>query len=150
MRILLTLLSIPVFASASEPSRYVLAWLEGCWESADRGSREVWVVEDERSLVGFSVTLDGTSIVFYELLSIRADDDGSWTYNAHPSGQASAKFLASEIGANEVLFVNPEHDYPQEIRYRRDGDKLFASISMLDGEKPNSFDKVACDQAETP
>lgn len=147
MRILAAMLSIPMFASASDSSRADFAWLEGCWESADQGSREVWVVEDERSLIGFSVTLDGASIAFYELLSIRADDDGSWTYNAHPSGQASAKFLASKIGANEVLFVNPEHDYPQEIRYRRDGDKLFASISMLDGEKPNSFDKVACVQA---
>jgi hypothetical protein len=139
-----------MLASASDPSRSGFAWLEGCWESADQSSREVWVVDDDNSLIGFSVTMDGASMVFYELLSIRADGDGSWTYNAHPSGQAAAKFLASEVGENEVKFANPDHDYPQEIRYRRDGNSLYASTSLLGGEKPNSFDKIACDQAEVP
>jgi hypothetical protein len=53
--------------------------------------------------------------------------------------------VASETGENEVMFVNADHDYPQEILYRRDGNKLFARISLLDSENPNSFDKVACD-----
>jgi hypothetical protein len=145
MKILAALMSIPMLASVSDSSRSAFAWLEGCWESADQSSREVWVVDDDNSLFGFSVTLDGASIVFYELLSIRANDDGSWTYHAHPSGQASTKFLASEIGKNEVTFLNADHDYPQEILYRRDGNKLFARISLLDGENPNSFDKVSCD-----
>jgi len=46
------------------------------------------------------------------------------------------------IGA---LFVNPDHDYPQEIRYRRDGNRLIATISLLGGEDARSFDKQACD-----
>ena len=61
------------------------------------------------------------------------------------SGQASASFKAIQQGENSVLFVNPDHDFPQEIRYERNGDSLAASVSLLDGVKPISFDKVACE-----
>jgi hypothetical protein len=134
-----------MLASSADSSGSSFGWLEGCWVSEDQSSREVWVVDDETSLIGFSIALDAGKVVFYEVLSIRLNGDGSWRYNAHPSGQESAAFVASEPGENSVVFVNPDHDYPQEIRYRRDGNRLYASIALLGGIEPNSFDKVACE-----
>jgi hypothetical protein len=81
---------------------------------------------------------------FYEILSLRQSEDGSWAYTAHPAGQVSSSFKAVQTSNNSVVFTNPDHDYPQEIRYRREGNRLFATISLLGGVNPNSFDKVAC------
>ena len=82
---------------------------------------------------------------FYELMSITQSEDGSWLFTAHPSGQTSASFEAVEIDENRVVFANPNHDYPQEIRYAREGEQLFASASLLGGADSRSFDKVACE-----
>ena len=111
----------------------------------DSSAQEVWVVESERSLAGFGVVITDSKIGFYEVLSIKQSEDGSWTYTAHPSGQASASFVAVEIDDTSVVFANPEHDYPQEIRYKREGSRLYATISLIGGVNPNSFDKVACE-----
>ncbi len=34
-----------------------------------------------------------------------------------------------------ALFANAAHDYPQRIRYWREGETLNAEISLLDGSK---------------
>ena len=136
------LLFLPVLASGGD-----FDWLAGCWVSDDKSTQEVWVIDGEQSLAGFSVTINDNQFGFYELMSIRQDENGSWFFTAYPSGQASASFKAVQQGENSVLFANADHDYPQEIRYERKGDRLSASVSLLDGVKPISFDKVAC---ETP
>lgn len=145
MRVLTVLLLITLLASAAASSPASLDWLEGCWVSEDGSSQEVWVIDNDESLIGFAVAQDGKRIAFYEVLSIRLNDEGAWVYRAHPSGQAATSFVAVETTEHSVLFANPDHDYPQEIRYRREGDALYASISLLEGEKARSFDKIACD-----
>ncbi len=120
-------------------------WLAGCWVTPDGSAQEVWVVDSERSIAGFSVSISDNRVGFYEILNIEQSEDGTWVYTAHPSGQASAKFQAVQFGENNVVFTNPDHDFPQEIRYRRDGNRLKATVSLLGGANPNSFDKVACD-----
>jgi hypothetical protein len=32
-----------------------------------------------------------------------------------------------------IEFANPQHDYPQRIRYWREGDLLKAEIALIDG-----------------
>ena len=96
-------------------------------------------------MAGFSVSIADGKVGFYEILSIRRNDDGSLVYTAHPAGQAPTEFIVAESSANSVLFVNAGHDYPQQIRYERVSNRLHATISLLDGVKPVSFDKVACE-----
>ena len=139
------LLLIPMMASSGNSAQSGLDWLSGCWVTADQSSQEVWVVDSDKSLIGFSVALSAGKVVFYEILSIKQNDDGLWTYTAHPSGQASASFIAVETSENSVVFANPDHDYPQEISYRRDASQLYATISLRGGDNPNSFDKIACE-----
>lgn len=136
---------IPALALGGDSNSGELDWLVGCWVTPDKSAQEVWVVDTERSLAGFSVAIDDNKVGFHEVLSIRRSEDGAWTYTAHPSGQASASFLAVEITENSVVFANPDHDYPQEIKYKREGDRLYATISLLGGADLNSFDKVACE-----
>lgn len=145
MNRLATLALLPALALGGAADTHEFGWLAGCWVTPDGSAQEVWVVDGERSLAGFGVAIEDNKVVFYEVLSIRQSADGSWAYTAHPSGQASASFQAIQIGKDRVVFANPDHDYPQEIRYQRERSRLYATTSLLDGVSPNSFDKIACE-----
>ena len=144
MRLIIALALIPTLASGGDSNRSAFDWLEGCWANADESAREVWVIDSDQSLIGFGVAINDNKVGSYELMSIRQSEGGSWIYTAHPSGQASASFLATQINENSVVFANPDHDYPQEIRYRREGNQLYATVSLIAGVNPTNFDKVAC------
>lgn len=131
--------------STGDSSTADFGWLAGCWVSPDGSDQEVWVVEARRSLAGFAVSVADSQTSFYEIMSIKPGEDGSWNFTAHPSGQAAASFAAVEIDESSVVFANPDHDYPQEIRYKREGVNLYASISLLGGVDSRSFDKIACE-----
>jgi hypothetical protein len=145
MKILHTLLLLPLFSFGGDLSGLELDWLVGCWVTPDGSAQEVWIVDSEGALAGFGVAIGNNRVNFYEVLSIKRNEHGSLVYTAHPAGQASASFTAKEITENSVLFTNADHDYPQEIRYTRKSDHLYATISLLDGADPNSFNKVSCE-----
>jgi len=53
-----------------------------------------------------------------------------------PEGKGRTMFTwvpAKEAG---VTFINALHDYPQRIRYWREGEELLAEVSLADGSKP--------------
>ena len=116
----------------------------GCWSSESGDSREVWVRHSDHQLIGFAVAVHNGEIVFHEVLSIDRDDDGIH-YTANPQGQDATTFSAPgpEEGT-EASFINPGHDYPQKVHYIREGNRLVATISLLDGSNPNVFDKIEC------
>ena len=119
-------------------------WLAGCWQSDDGRAQEVWVVESASAMAGFSVSVGDDRVRFYEVLRIDRDDAGTWVLTAWPSGQARTRFRATTAAMDEIVFSNPDHDYPQEIRYRRTGDRLDASASLVGGEQKRSFPKRRC------
>ena len=121
-----------------------LEWLLGCWQTPDGNAMEVWVRDTDSSFLGFGVVTSEGAIRTYELLKIASNKEEELTYTAHPKGQASATFTATEMGDQRVTFTNPQHDYPQRITYERKGDELLARTSTLDGEGQQSFDKVKC------
>lgn len=139
------LLLAPCLAIAANTDSGNLDWLAGCWETPDQSAQEVWVIEDADLLLGFSVSVRDNKVRFYELMTIRRADDKSWVLTAYPAGQKPGAFTASQLGTQSVMFANAEHDYPQQIMYRREGNKLLATISLLGGANPTNFDKVACD-----
>lgn len=120
-----------------------LDWLPGCWDAEDGKSREVWVRQSDDQLIGFSVALKDSRVVFHEVLSVNIDD-GVARYTAHPAGQSATIFSSTGSPGEGITFINAEHDYPQKISYTRSGDRLEATISMLDGSKPATFAKVPC------
>jgi len=66
-------------------------------------------------------------LVEYETVVIR-EQDGRLAYQAHPSGQPSAVFMSRMVSNREVVFENLQHDFPQRVGYKRDGDALLAWI----------------------
>jgi hypothetical protein len=136
------LLSSPLAAqtqaqAAPKASAADVAWLTGCWE-LDRGKRHVvehWTAPEGGTLLGVSRTVSDGKTVEYEFLLIRerggdgngaggvgAGAGGGLEYVAKPSGQPEAVFAATRVTADEVLFENPQHDFPQRIRYKKQPD----------------------------
>ncbi len=107
-----------------------LAWLAGVWDPADESTNaiEVWAGPDRGSMRGFGITPNTDSFRFYELLSIE-NINGTLTYLASPRGRVPATpFPLIEHSSSHAVFQNLQHDFPQRIIYRRDGEVLHARI----------------------
>lgn len=105
--------------AAARPSVDQLAWLTGCWEFT-RGTRHVteqWMRPEAGTMLGMSRTASDGRTVEYEFLVIRVGD-ARLEYVAKPSNQPEAVFTSTRIAAREVVFENPEHDFPTRITYR--------------------------------
>jgi ribosome-associated toxin RatA of RatAB toxin-antitoxin module len=121
-------------ASPRDATLSFLDWLVGCWhlESEGRAVEECWAWEDD-ALVGTHRDVRDGALAFQETLRIEVADEGV-RYVASPQGQATATFPLTEIGADEVWFANPEHDFPQWIRYTLDKDTLTAEVGAEGAE----------------
>jgi hypothetical protein len=126
-----------------------VAWLTGCWEysSGSRTVEEHWLAPRAHSMVNIGRTVQADKLVEYEMVLIR-EQERRLAYEAHPSGQPSAVFMSRMVGNREVVFENLQHDFPQRVGYKRDGDSLLAWIEgprngqMRRIEFP--YRKVAC------
>jgi hypothetical protein len=97
-----------------------LGWLAGCWEgtlSSGAVYEETWLAPRGGVLVGVArMTRDGRALSF-EFMRI-FDEQGTLVYAAQPSGRPPTLFRATAVASDDVTFENPEHDFPQRIRYR--------------------------------
>jgi hypothetical protein len=106
-----------------------VGWMQGCWQM-DAGPRvveEQWMAPRGGVMLGMGRTVRDGKLVEYESVVLR-EQDGKLAYEAHPSGQPPAVFMASTIEESTVIFENPAHDFPQRVGYKRDGDSLLAWI----------------------
>lgn len=118
-----------------------LAWLSGRWETAAEGrwTEESWSAPRGGLLLGYSRSGRGEAVREFEHLRIQAGADGVPAYWASPGGRAAVAFRLVSARGTEAVFENPQHDFPQRIRYRRDGDALIATISAIDGSRAMSW-----------
>jgi len=92
---------------------------------------------------------DGKTVAF-EFMRIVEREDGGLEFVASPSGQNTTSFTMSSLTDHEVIFENPDHDFPQRIIYRLVSDEeLLGRIEgMIDGiEKAADFPmkKIDCE-----
>ena len=125
---------ILAFSSAGhtqpKPTINDLAWLAGCWEANVRG-REVnehWMKPGGGIMLGMARTVSQGKAGEFEFTQIREDKDAIY-YVAKPAAQPEASFKLVKLENKEVVFENPEHDFPQRIIYRLQSDgSLFARV----------------------
>jgi hypothetical protein len=132
-------LSILLLIAALAPSSLVqdLAWMSGCWASVDgeAGSGETWTAPAGGTLLGVSRTVKGGKTVAHEFMQVRETGPGRIAFIALPSGQKEASFPLVRLSGQEAVFENPQHDFPQRVIYRREGDLLTGRIEgRIDGE----------------
>ena len=117
-------------------------WIVGCWEtqSGTRKTVECWSPPNGPVMSGESVTTLSGKVVEREAMQIvhgETDDPAvaRMSFWAIPSGQARTRFDWERTSETGLTFVNRAHDYPQRIRYWREGKLLMAEISAADGTK---------------
>jgi hypothetical protein len=93
-------------------------WIVGCWKSTNSkyDAREQWMPPNGKMMVGMSHTVSEGKTIGYEYIRIE-ESDGKLVYIANPSGQEEASFYQAEITDKKMVFVNPDHDFPQRIIY---------------------------------
>ena len=121
----------PATAGQAEPD---LDWLAGYWLSCADGVEvsETWSNRRGGIMLGNSITSGGDSFG-WEQTRIEAGEGGP-SFHAQPRGQPPAEFRLVRSGASEAEFENLDHDFPQRVIYRRDGDRLMGRIEgRVDG-----------------
>ena len=128
-----------------------VAWLQGCWRSTggEATVEEQWMAPRGGTMLGMGRTVRGIKLVEYELVLIK-EQEGRLAYEAHPSGQPTATFMATTASDSSVVFENPQHDFPQRVGYRRNGaDALEAWIEGQANGKSRrvdfSYQRARCD-----
>jgi len=127
--------------SAPRPHVNDLAWLSGRWVTSANGrwTEEHWSAPRAGTMIGYSWTGEGETIREYEYLRLQAGEDDGIVYLAQPNGGAGVGFHLARAEGTSATFENPTHDFPQRIRYARDGDVMVATISAMDGSHAMSW-----------
>jgi hypothetical protein len=125
-------------ASAQESP---LGWLQGQWcTEAVNGEQtcETWSAMENRVMRGSTEARHkGTNSIEQARITM---EGAQFVFHAEPERQAPADFHSVDGQPPMSLrFENRGHDYPQVVRYWREGDVLMAEISLADGSKPNRW-----------
>lgn len=125
------ILGMLVLSSPARADLSSLAWMAGCWslDGEQPGSIEQWTMPAGGSMLGVNRTVRDGKTAFFEFLRIVEEEDGWSGLIASPAGQETARFRMIDLGTQQVVFENPDHDFPQRIMYRLTADgKLLGRI----------------------
>lgn len=116
-------------------------WLTGEWvqQRGDRWAEEVWTLPRGGTMIGVGRNGRGESLLGWEVIRIIRDGAGEVILHAAPDGGPETPFKLVEQGVRDISFANSDHDYPQRIRYWREGRLLMAETSRMDGSQTQSW-----------
>ena len=135
MRTLLALvLALSMTAAEADSGPGLPRWLAGCWRQIDgeAWTEECWTAPRGGQMVGSGHAGKGEAVESFEFMRIELVEHGMVFLGA-PGGKNWTLFPAANDSEGGVTFLNIEHDYPQRIRYWREGELLHAEISRADG-----------------
>lgn len=137
-RLFAATLALVLMGQAAPPARLSdLGWMSGQWQTEAQNedfTQEVWSEPRGGIMLGYSRSGRGERTREFEFLRIQAGADGVLTYYAQPGGRPPVGFRLVAHDSTSATFENPQHDFPQRIRYERVGDvTIYATISKLDG-----------------
>ncbi len=130
-----------VAAPPAEPARIVIegmpGWMAGTWmmEHGSDWAEEVWTAPRGGMMLGMGRSGFGPDVQVWESLRIEKGPDGRLGYVAQVKGGTLVRFPMATFSDAAIEFANPAHDYPQRIRYWREGQLLMAETAMLDGSR---------------
>lgn len=132
-------LALPASANAREVE--LPGWMAGCWELRDgeRWAEECWTIPRAGMMMGSGRTGEGGAVSSWEFMRIERADDGGLSFSASPGGAGWTAFTSAADPGGGVTFLNPANDYPQRVRYWREGDMLKAEISLEDGSQATGW-----------
>jgi hypothetical protein len=149
--VLATAIAAPVRA-ADAPARIGdFAFMAGCWQAEDAQTtmEESWSRAAGGTMMGTARVLAGGKAVFSEYVEVAESPAGLVMTVALGIGKPGVSFTRIPSGPDEVVFENAAHDFPQRIRYRRQG--VGAVLARVEGTEKGEaraedfpYKKVAC------
>lgn len=132
---LFALLLLAAPAAAQEAT--LPGWMAGCWAETkgDRWTEECWTAPRAGSMLGSGRTVRGEQLRNWEVMQILTGKDGRLAFWGAPQATNRTAFTMVSQTASEIVFANPAHDYPQRIRYWREGAMLNAETALADGSE---------------
>lgn len=133
---LILALAVPDAVSAEEEDAPFPTWLAGAWSLSgeeDRWTEEFWTHPRGGIMIGASREGRGEELRSWESIRILRMADGSLAYVPMPNGGTPVVFALVSQDDRSIEFTNPAHDFPQRVRYWREGDRLHAEIALIDG-----------------
>jgi hypothetical protein len=96
-------------------------WLIGSWQNEvlDGTIYESWVFKNDSTLVGESSFVVGSDTLFSETISLEQNGNALYyipTVQDQNDGQP-VRFTLTSSTEDQLIFDNPEHDFPQKISY---------------------------------
>jgi hypothetical protein len=137
MRWLITGAAAALATLASPAGARPFDWMVGRWctaESKGEQTCESWTAWSQGRMRGEGRTFKAGKMVEGEAMRITLRG-GKAVYRASPGGAPPVTFVETRRGRDSVAFENRAHDYPQLIRYWREGGALLAEISLADGRR---------------
>lgn len=116
-------------------------WLVGDWDNLvnDAHFTEIWKQKNDSTLMGESYVTINKDTVFSETVDLIERND-SLFYVVSVKGENNEQpisFYMTKSANNEIVFENPEHDFPTKIVYKKiTNDLMMATVSgMKDGKQ---------------
>lgn len=120
------------------------SWLLGGWQgqTPEGIAGERWEKKNDSTYSGKGYFMVGKDTVSSETMSLEQNSDGVFyipTVKEQNNGQP-VTFKMTKSTETEMVFENPQHDFPQKITYTRFGaDSVVAEISGMMEGKPNAM-----------
>lgn len=116
-------------------------WMMGAWieQKEESWAEEFWTGPRGGIMLGAARVGKGDMLQIWEQTQIRPGKDGKLAFFAMPRGAAPTEFPVVAQTENSITFENAAHDYPQRVRYWREGKLLKAEISKADGSDVYSW-----------
>ncbi|REJ83515.1 MAG: hypothetical protein DWQ44_03555 [Bacteroidetes bacterium] len=125
---------------SSQSDLAFLSWMSGTWENSQKEvlMREEWTLQGDSLMTGTGMQVKGNDTLFIEQLRI-FKDAGEVYYVATVEGQNDNQpvfFRMSASTEKSAVFENPQHDFPQVIRYELESPNvLLATIEAVKDSK---------------
>lgn len=127
-----------------------LAGMAGCWERNDKARSmfisEQWMKPAGTSILGMGRTVKNGATIDHEFMRIEERADGLYFVAKPSASNEETEFKLIRFKPGEVIFENPEHDFPQRVIYKFDPDKL---TGRIEGNNKGKFLAVAFPMVRT-
>jgi hypothetical protein len=111
------------------------AWMAGGWGGTEKETwtEEWWTPPRANQMMGSNRTGEGEQVRGFEFMRITQEPDGTITFWGAPGGVSPVPFKLKTSGPEFAVFENPDHDFPNWIRYERTTEGMKASIGGAKG-----------------
>ena len=130
------------FISNSEKS---FDWLIGKWkrtnEEQGKETFEIWKKTSESEYKGIGYIMQNNDTIWQEEMLL-SNTDRKWKLKIKNPEEEAITFKNTDLNDNSFSFQNHDIDFPNEISYRKNGNKISATVAGGDTKIEFEFEKL--------